>query len=179
MYAEVTLNLFKFIFCQKGTPGVGKSSLSRQLAERTELVWRDVSKLAVENKCLNEYDDKYKCPVLNEKALLKSMNAYMKKGGNIVDYHGADLFPEHWFDMVFVLRTDNTILYDRLAARGYKGIKLEDNITCEIFQTILEEAKTAYREEIIQELRSDNETQMNENLNRICDWLEAWKKDNS
>ena len=80
--------------------------------------------------------------------------------------------------MVFVLHTDNTILYDRLVAHEYEGIKLKDNITREILQTILEEAKTSYREEIIQELRS-NETQMNENISRICDWLEAWKKDNS
>lgn len=41
----------------------------------------------------------------------------MSAGGIIVDYHGCDFFPEHWFDAVFVLKTDNTILYDRLQAR--------------------------------------------------------------
>ena len=35
---------------------------------------------------------------------------------------------ERWFDIVFVLRTDNSILYDRLSARGYTGKKLEENI---------------------------------------------------
>ena len=38
----------------------------------------------------------------------------MCEGGNIVDYHGCDFFPERWFDIVFVLRTNNTLLYDRL-----------------------------------------------------------------
>ena len=38
-------------------------------------------------------------------------------GGTIVEYHGCDFFPERWFDAVFVLRTDNTILYDRLQLR--------------------------------------------------------------
>lgn len=42
----------------------------------------------------------------------------MMEGGNIVDYHGCDLFPERWFDAVFVLRTDNTVLYDRLVKRS-------------------------------------------------------------
>ena len=41
----------------------------------------------------------------------------MTEGGNIVDYHGCDFFPERWFDIVFVLRTDNTVLYSRLEKR--------------------------------------------------------------
>jgi len=39
------------------------------------------------------------------------------KGGNIVDFHSCDLFPERWFDLVLVLRTDITVLYDRLEKR--------------------------------------------------------------
>jgi len=41
----------------------------------------------------------------------------MSKGGNIVDYHGCEFFPERWFDVVFVLRTDNSVLYKRLQQR--------------------------------------------------------------
>ena len=41
----------------------------------------------------------------------------MEAGGIIVDYHGADLFPERWFDLVIVLRSDNTVLYQRLESR--------------------------------------------------------------
>lgn len=163
----------------QGTPGVGKSTLARQLAEKTDLVWREVGKLALENECFEEYDERYKCSILDEDKLMDSMENYMSEGGNIVDYHGADFFPERWFDIVFVLRTNNTILYDRLTSRGYEGKKLEDNIDCEIFQTILEEAKASYREEIVHELSSNNEQQMNENLTRICSWLEAWNKDHS
>ena len=102
----------------------------------------------------------------------------MSEGGRIVDYHGADFFPERWFDIVFVLRTDNTVLYDRLVARGYTGKKLEDNIDCEIFQTILEEAKESYKEEIVHELQSDTPEQTIDNVNRICQWMEQWKIDN-
>lgn len=103
----------------------------------------------------------------------------MNEGGKIVDYHGAELFPERWFDIVFVLRTNNTILYDRLKERGYNGKKLEDNIDCEIFQTILEEAKASYREEIVHELVNDNQDQLINNISRICQWLQQWKKDNA
>lgn len=41
----------------------------------------------------------------------------MEQGGNIVDHHGCDFFPERWFDHVVVLQTDNSVLYDRLAKR--------------------------------------------------------------
>lgn len=102
----------------------------------------------------------------------------MTEGGKIVDYHSAEFFPERWFDIVFVLRTDNTILYDRLKERGYSGKKLEDNIDCEIFQTILEEARTSYRKEIVHELMSNNMDQLADNINRICMWFEQWKIDN-
>lgn len=116
----------------------------------------------------------------------------MSNGGNIVDYHSCDFFPERWFDIVFVLRTDNTTLYDRLIARcvyeyfysikltlnyifrGYTGKKLEDNVDCEIFQTILEEAKASYRPEIVHELRSTCPSEYDENVNKICLWLQTW-----
>lgn len=100
------------------------------------------------------------------------------KGGVVVDYHGCDFFPREWFDIVFVLRTDNTILYDRLTDRGYTGKKLEDNIQCEIFQIILEQARTTFEEEIVYELTSDNRNQLRSNVNSIFQWIQQWKLDN-
>lgn len=41
----------------------------------------------------------------------------MQEGGNIVDYHGCDFFPELWFDRVVVLQTETSVLYDRLSNR--------------------------------------------------------------
>lgn len=45
------------------------------------------------------------------------MEDQMAKGGNIVAFHSCDFFPERWFDLVVVLRTDNEILYPRLEKR--------------------------------------------------------------
>ena len=49
--------------------------------------------------------------------VLDELEDQIAEGGNIIDYHGCDFFPERFFDIVFVLRTNNTLLYDRLAAR--------------------------------------------------------------
>lgn len=39
-----------------GTPGVGKSTLCRKLAEITGMRWLEISKVAKDNNCLEEYD---------------------------------------------------------------------------------------------------------------------------
>jgi adenylate kinase len=59
--------------------------------------------------------------------------------------------------------------------RGYTGKKLEDNVQCEIFQTILEEAQGAYKPDIVHELPSNTPDDMEENLDKITAWVEQWK----
>lgn len=162
-----------------GTPGVGKSTLCVKLSEVTGLQWLEISKLAKDNNCLEEYDEVYKCPVLDEDKLMDGLEEAMSVGGNIVDYHSCEFFPERWFDVVFVLRADNTTIYDRLTSRGYTGKKLEDNIQCEIFHTILEEAKNSYKTEIVHELSSKNPEELQDNINRICIWIQQWFQNNN
>ncbi|VIO93223.1 Hypothetical UPF0101 protein E02H1.6 in chromosome II, putative [Brugia malayi] len=99
-----------------------------------------------------------------------------ESGGYIVDYHGSDFFPERWFDFVFVLRCNNTLLYDRLSARGYNKKKIEENIECEIFGSLLEEAKDSYDEKIVYELQNETVEEMFYNLDRICQLVSEWKK---
>ena len=131
-----------------------------------------------ENGCLGEWDEEYQTHFLEEDKLLDLLEEKQKPGGIIVDHHGTDIFPERWFDIVFVLRTDNTTLYDRLAAgRGYTGKKLEDNIQCEIFQTILEEARESYREEIVHELQSNTAEDQEQNCARVLAWIQQWHQD--
>ncbi|KAH3837493.1 adenylate kinase isoenzyme 6-like [Dreissena polymorpha] len=158
-----------------GTPGTGKSTLGQELAQRSGLRYVNVGDLAKQEQFYDGYDEQYQCPVLDEDQVLDELEDQMSSGGNIVDYHGCDFFPERWFDIVFVMRTDNTILYNRLEHRGYSGKKLEDNVSCEIFQTILEEARGAYKLEIVHELPSNTPEDMEENLDRIILWIEQWK----
>jgi adenylate kinase len=77
-----------------------------------------------------------------------------------------------------VLRCDSTILYDRLAARGYKGKKLDENMDSEIMQVLLDEARESYKEEIVVELRSEGVEDVEGNVERVEAWIKAWKKDN-
>jgi adenylate kinase len=60
--------------------------------------------------------------------------------------------------------------------RGYSGKKLEDNIDCEIFGTIHEEAVDSYKEGSVFELSSNNAEEMEENVEQIVKWIEQWKQ---
>lgn len=77
-----------------------------------------------------------------------------------------------------MLRCDSTILYDRLTARGYEGKKLEENMDSEIMQVLLDEARESYKEEIVVELRSESNEDVEGNLERIEMWVEGWREDN-
>jgi len=45
------------------------------------------------------------------------MEEELEGGNTVVDYHSCELFPERWFQLVVVLRTDNSVLYPRLEER--------------------------------------------------------------
>ncbi len=59
-------------------------------------------------------------------------------------------------------------------SRGYCGKKLEDNIQCEIFQTVLEEARDSYDPAIVHELRSDCPEDLDQNVECIQTFISDW-----
>ncbi|KAG4401841.1 hypothetical protein GLYMA_02G076000v4 [Glycine max] len=157
-----------------GTPGTGKTTMCTALAEATQLRHINVGELVKEKNLHDGWDDELDCHVLNEDLVCDELEDVMEEGGNIVDYHGCDFFPERWFDCVVVLQTDNTVLYDRLSRRGYKDSKLSNNIECEIFQVLLEEAKESYSEEKLIAMKSDNIEDISRNVATLTDWVRNW-----
>lgn len=100
----------------------------------------------------------------------------MQSGGNIVEYHSNELFPERWFQLVLVVRCDTQTLFDRLTTRGYNHKKIEQNMSCEIFGTIYDEAVDSYKPGIVHEVKSEKEGDFEECLTLVMDFLEKWKK---
>lgn len=50
----------------EGTPGVGKSRICAEIAQKCSMKWQDVSKIAKEKGFVEEYDENLECPVLDE-----------------------------------------------------------------------------------------------------------------
>lgn len=101
----------------------------------------------------------------------------MAEGGVVIDHHSSDLFPERFFDLVIVLQTDNTLLFDRLKARGYNEKKLKENIECEIMQVPAEEAHRSYKHEIVQVLTSNDTDEMEANVERVVEWCQRFRSE--
>ncbi|KAG0312670.1 hypothetical protein BGZ97_010961 [Linnemannia gamsii] len=162
-----------------GTPGTGKTTTSEMAAEATGLTHINVGDL-VKAKSLHEgLDTEYDSYILDEDKLIDEMEEMMRPGGKIVDFHTCEIFPERWFDLVIVLRTDNGVLYPRLESRGYNAKKINENMECEIMQVVLEEARESYEEQIVIELESNSIDQMEENVSRIKAWMENWIANNN
>ena len=163
-----------------GTPGTGKTTLIKALEASETFKMNQINSLIIsefvkQNQLYQEFDPEYDTHVLDEEALIHRLRPLVKgSGGFILDYHSGDLFPQSWFDAVFVLRADNTVLYDRLDGRGYSGKKMEDNITCEIMQTILDEAVDHFGEERVTQLQSDSKEDLKKNCQKIQEFITQW-----
>ena len=187
-----------------GTPGVGKTSHCEQLASNTGLKHLSINQIVRDCACHDGWDAEYKSWIVDEdkvnyhsfpfnqsyilsievaNQLYQLLDALeddgVQNGGYIIDWHACDLFPKSWIDLVVVLRTDTTKLYDRLKARQYPEKKLQENMDSEIMEVLLEEARGAYDEDIVVELRSDKAEDVEGNVERIERWIENWKSNQS
>jgi adenylate kinase len=162
-----------------GTPGTGKTTHCEELASKTGLHHLSINDV-VKKHNIGEASDDPDDPnlqIVDEDRLLDCVENDLEEGGQIVDWHACDLFPPSMIDLVCVIRCDNQLLYDRLQSRGYSGKKLEENMDCEIMEVLLNEAREAYDEEIVVELRSEKAEDIETNVERIEQWITNWKKD--
>mmetsp|Transcript_7863 Transcript_7863/g.9457 ORF Transcript_7863/g.9457 Transcript_7863/m.9457 type:complete len:185 (-) Transcript_7863:427-981(-) len=166
-----------------GTPGVGKTTTAKLLAERLGFVHICVGDVASHYKCYEGRDDQLDSYILDDDQLIDAMeplinNAAQEGKGVVADFHMTDVFPERYFDLVLVLRTTTEILFDRLTARGYSEQKRSENMQAEIMQVILEEARGAYAPEIVHDVPSNTLEDMESNVSRIQEWARQWVVNN-
>ncbi|KAK9804668.1 hypothetical protein WJX73_007626 [Symbiochloris irregularis] len=157
-----------------GTPGTGKSTTAEAIAESSSLRYINVGDWVKQGSLHSGWDDEHDCFTIDEDKVCDALEDQLSKGGNIVDYHGCEFFPERWFDLIIVLQTDNSILYERLEKRGYSQAKITENVECEIMHVIVEEAFDSYKRELVQVLQSNTVQDMDSNVERTLQWLQHY-----
>lgn len=107
-----------------GTPGCGKTSLCELTRERVGFAVINVGEI-VRTRGLHAgrdaATDAFLIDEASEDRIVDELDARMRAGGNVLEHHSVDFFPERWFDLVLCLRTDNTVLFDRLVKRCLGG----------------------------------------------------------
>lgn len=61
--------------------------------------------------------------------------------------------------------------------RGYHLKKIQENNEAEIMEVVLDEVRSSYAPEIVVELKSESTEDLESNVARIVQWIEAWRKD--
>ncbi|MEW5297530.1 MAG: hypothetical protein WDW38_006699 [Sanguina aurantia] len=156
-----------------GTPGTGKTTTSVEVARLTGFSHINVGDLVKSQSLHSGWDEEFQTFIIDEDKVCDALEDLLADGGCVVDHHGCDFFPERWFDLVIVLQTENSILYDRLQARGYSQKKVTENVQCEIMLVVLEEATESYKAEIVRPLSSTTSEELERNVEQIVAWVRS------
>lgn len=145
-----------------GTPGVGKTKLAKMVALNLGMKHLDVGDFIKQHNLYTGYSKELDTNYFDEDKLLDLMEGLEN---TVVCFHSVCFFPERWFPFVFVLRSTTEVLFERLEKREYSDLKINENITAEIMQVCLEEAKESYSQ--VYELNSNTEEDFKNNLSFI------------
>lgn len=128
------------IIAISGTPGTGKTTVSRVLAGKIKgnfIRIRDII-----HEIPHKKDRKRDTFIVDVKDLQKLVNRKLVKGTNIVEGHLAHLLDA---DIAIVLRCNPQILKIRLKRKGWKAAKVSENVKAEILDAITIEAIEMHR----------------------------------
>lgn len=125
-----------------GTPGTGKTTLSKKLAEKLNIKYLDVNKIIKRFNLIEEYDKARKTNVVDIYKLNKVLIKIIKKEKNlIIDSHLSHNLPKKYVDLAIILKCSLKELEKRLQRKRWSKAKIRENMDAEIFNICYEEAK--------------------------------------
>lgn len=135
------------VIAVSGTPGTGKTVVSKKLAKKSNYHYLDVNRLILNHKLSEGYDKKRRTRIVSikklNKALLKEIAA-SKNGrkirGVIVDSHLSHYLPERYVDLCIITKCDIKELGRRLKKKKFHKSKIKENLQAEIFDVCYNEA---------------------------------------
>ena len=152
------------IITVSGTPGTGKTTLSKRLAKRLHYYYFDVNHFIAKNKFYERYDKRRKTKIVDisklNKELIREINTNKKLinykinkkipinykklkkiNGIVIDSHLSHYLPKKYVKLCIITKCDISELNKRLKKKGYGKDKIQENLQAEIFDICLNEAK--------------------------------------
>ena len=124
-----------------GTPGVGKTVLSRLLARKTGSIYLNLGDFVKENRLYSRYDRLSQTYIINERRLRKGLDWFFethKKESILIETHWLGQFVTKRPGMVaLVVRLDPVVLAKRLKSRKWRKRKIWENVESELIDLSL------------------------------------------
>jgi len=136
-YNTLYLDAMKIILIS-GTPGCGKTSVSKLISEKIDCTTISLNELVISKKFTIDYDKTRETYIADFKKLIpyvkKLIKSYKKQGLKylIIEGHFSDIIPKKYIDYIIILRCHPDKLHQRLKERGYKESKILENLQSEI-----------------------------------------------
>jgi adenylate kinase len=152
-----------------GTPGTGKTSITRLLVEKCGLQAVNLSDLAIEKGFIQYYDAERNTYVIDEEKLIDYLENMLREleGHLVIQTHYPEIIPSDLVEAVFILRTNPLILEKRLMERNWSKRKINENVMAEILGVIAYNAVEAFGADKVYEIDTSN-TKPEEVANLIC-----------
>lgn len=129
-----------------GTPGVGKSTISKIIAQRLPGIHIDCGRIALNGGMTLEYDEKNETHTIDEKLLSRRLKEIIAKHNShiILEGHFIPRISGFKPERVFVLRCHPRKIIDRLEERNYSKRKIAENVASEILDFCLKDAMKVF-----------------------------------
>lgn len=141
------MRVLKRVVLVTGTPGVGKTSVSRLLASRLCAVRIDLTEVVEKEELIVGVDKLRGSLIANMDIVSRRIQEIVRncQCDIIIDGHYAvNVVSAKANHLVFVLRRDPDELKKSMESRGYKGRKLWENLLAEVLDVCLWDAVKAY-----------------------------------
>ncbi len=138
--------MFRRVILVTGTPGVGKTTISRSLASKLDAVYFSLAELVERERLISGVDKARGTLIADTDRVSKRIQEIIKSPERdfIVDGHYAvDVVPPKDVHIVFVLRRDPRELKSVMENRGFEKRKLWENLAAEILDVCLWDAMSA------------------------------------
>jgi adenylate kinase len=160
-----------------GTPCTGKTTTAKQLAQKLNAPYINLTDYAKTNNLTLGEDKQRKTTIINEKTMQQKLAQTINAAQTdiIIDGHyAAAVTPPNLTTHVFVLRRNPKQLKQYMEKCGFEGAKLWENLSAEILDSCLIEALQTQQGKVC-ELDATGKT-VEETTSEILDVLEGRKK---
>jgi len=136
-----------------GTPGVGKTTISKKLGEHYNSKVLNEKEFALKQG-IGKFDTEENELVVPLEKLEAKVNEVLKKEQDFILEGHLLCEIRGKFDLVVLLTCDPELLESRLNKRGYKAEKIQDNVFCEGIEYCKKHVQRNYKKEKVIEIKS-------------------------